>query len=480
MTVSTRGDSVESSGRPGVSESCEPNSADNLLLLNGENELCEGERSTKRPGRRNTVVLSEQYSKVDAARNVKETEDSATVRPYARRNRSKLNRDVTRSNPVDSVHDRGTLPARGYSKDSKGSVFERKNQKVKDVLSMSATSNGDITKMVASVNQLNKGFVSLRGIEAPKNLPRVEVSKTMMDMDASKFLPDNKRFEQLQVPCQNPTTDLSSENLDVVERRELAVSFGPGFPGKVEKKIVDEINTDHVEEFSTISIRDIKNVQAEQVSRSDTARKQFDSDPSCAHNIHGLEANLGHELCTNLTHNSSNILLVGQTSKLEGVPTLVGDPMVKENSEVKASEEHAESVDNDEYVRGKNSAADFIYKVDEGKRTEVQGESTQVPANVGAQVLVASEAEGRKGVSEFVHKDTGTCNISSKKSSLIDRPLARIDVHACELPKTTISAEDTTVLGFQSVSGNLINKVHEESVLEEARIIQVVPLTPTP
>ncbi|PSR89682.1 Chromatin modification-related protein EAF1 B like, partial [Actinidia chinensis var. chinensis] len=53
LATSPHGDSVESSGRPGDPTICEPNCADNLLLLDGESEHFEGERNSLHPTRSN-------------------------------------------------------------------------------------------------------------------------------------------------------------------------------------------------------------------------------------------------------------------------------------------------------------------------------------------------------------------------------------------------------------------------------------------
>nr|CAD1828645.1 unnamed protein product [Ananas comosus var. bracteatus] len=81
LAASPHGDSVESSGRPGSSMGREPNIADNLLLLDGDNSN------------------REQSSQIDGGHNAKESEDSPIFRlgvksqAYARRNRSRSSRD---------------------------------------------------------------------------------------------------------------------------------------------------------------------------------------------------------------------------------------------------------------------------------------------------------------------------------------------------------------------------------------------------
>ncbi|KAF8088527.1 hypothetical protein N665_0538s0025 [Sinapis alba] len=138
-TASPPGDSVESSGRPGVSE---PNTADNLLLFDSDNKSLEGQY----PNKRSRTSESQRSFKVNYSRGKKETEESAIFRPYARRNRSKINRDPARASSTELVQSRGggglstSLSVRKESVDVKGSDSEAGNHKTRPT---SATSNGN-------------------------------------------------------------------------------------------------------------------------------------------------------------------------------------------------------------------------------------------------------------------------------------------------------------------------------------------------
>ena len=55
-TASSHGDSVGSNGRLGGPTVCEPNSANNLLLFDGENEIFN--KDSLHPSRRNNIVPS--------------------------------------------------------------------------------------------------------------------------------------------------------------------------------------------------------------------------------------------------------------------------------------------------------------------------------------------------------------------------------------------------------------------------------------
>ncbi|CAH8361056.1 unnamed protein product [Eruca vesicaria subsp. sativa] len=148
-TASPPGDSVESSGRPGVSE---PNTADNLLFFDSENKSLEGDKNSQYRIKRSRTC----EFKVNHSQGRKETEDSAIFRPYARRNRSKINRDPARSELVQS---RGgglatSLSVRKEAVDVKGSDSEAGNHKTKKVPSATSNGNNTLSKDVVPTNLL--------------------------------------------------------------------------------------------------------------------------------------------------------------------------------------------------------------------------------------------------------------------------------------------------------------------------------------
>ncbi|XP_073272845.1 chromatin modification-related protein EAF1 B-like isoform X1 [Primulina huaijiensis] len=103
FTASLYGDSVESSGRLAAAV-CEPNSADNLMLLDAEHEYSEGDRNSFHPIRGN-VVPPEQSSERDGSHKTREHGDSSAFglprKAYKRRYRSRSNRDGARSGSSD-------------------------------------------------------------------------------------------------------------------------------------------------------------------------------------------------------------------------------------------------------------------------------------------------------------------------------------------------------------------------------------------
>lgn len=143
LAASPPGDSVESNGRPGAPPACDPNSADNLLLFDGENDFLKGERNSTNSARSN-IGPSEQSSQLDGSQHAKESGDSAAFglprKAYRRRNRSRPSRDGARSSSTDVVPSRGghaSFASRHVPRDAKGLVVDADNQKDHTVSSKS-------------------------------------------------------------------------------------------------------------------------------------------------------------------------------------------------------------------------------------------------------------------------------------------------------------------------------------------------------
>ncbi|XP_047939888.1 chromatin modification-related protein EAF1 B-like isoform X7 [Salvia hispanica] len=156
FTASPRRDSVESCGRPGTTL-CDPNSADNLLLFEAENEFSEGSRS-----RRSSVKQSDQSFQMDVGLKTREQGDSATFslprKAYKRRNRSWPNRDGARLsststdvNPAQGLHET-PLPFRHVPKDVEVLSSDANNQNIRSNLNSKPTSpsNDILPKAVAT------------------------------------------------------------------------------------------------------------------------------------------------------------------------------------------------------------------------------------------------------------------------------------------------------------------------------------------
>ncbi|KAL5230800.1 hypothetical protein ABZP36_029576 [Zizania latifolia] len=99
--ASPHGDSFESTGKPGSSLCRETNTADNLMLLGGDNNDVVEEKNIKRGTKRTNTAQSKPLLPTDGHDNAKQAEDSVLSRlgvksqAYVRRNRSKPCREIT-------------------------------------------------------------------------------------------------------------------------------------------------------------------------------------------------------------------------------------------------------------------------------------------------------------------------------------------------------------------------------------------------
>lgn len=210
MTASPHGDSVDSSARPGVPSLSEPNTADNLLLFDGENELLEGEKRSLHSNKRNNIAPSEQSSRIGGNQNAKETEDSAIFRPYARRNRSKPNHGP-----------------RGGSRDLKGIISDTNKQKDHNVLSVSKPKptglNGEVlSKDPTSNNPLGNELVGARACQTASG--NASVPEDNLDIGMNKNFKEDQRIVPSQDDIVQNSVVLASREAKAVGERDLGTS----------------------------------------------------------------------------------------------------------------------------------------------------------------------------------------------------------------------------------------------------------------
>ncbi|XP_059431988.1 chromatin modification-related protein EAF1 B-like isoform X2 [Corylus avellana] len=478
LAASPHGDSVESSGRPGVPAVCEPNSADNLLLFDGENELLEAERSSIQPSRRNNIAPSEQSSQMDGSQNAKESEDSAIVRPYARRNRSR--------HPIRDG-------ARG--RDGKGMMSETNNAKDQNIPSVSnpksASSNGDlVSKIVSSDNQLDTDLDGVRALGTPgRSLPEGK-----LDIKAPKNLRDNQHDQPSQVSSQQTTIDMASGVPDLVGERHQVVSAGfEHSPCATTTKDENETSSGQLNGFSSIKI-DRKSILNEgQNSNAALGTKGLDPECSSTQASLGLDVNNDSDMCTNTRKVVSNGNTMEQTSNFEETINLAGCEVVKEKNESNSVDKKndTKAIDKTSETKAVDSGPiidachDSVYQNHSGNgsvveveedmhlnRSELQNE-VKYPSNVeGVQQNehTASETEGKVD-------DVLVDNSNPSKENIGTGGLQeRMDISNRELPGAALSGMDASAAPEpQTCSGNslkLADKAHEDSILEEARIIE--------
>ncbi|XP_020539175.1 chromatin modification-related protein EAF1 B isoform X2 [Jatropha curcas] len=475
LTASPHGDSVESSGRPGAHTVCEPNSADNF---DGENEILEGNRHTKHPNRRSNIIPSEQSSQMDGTQNPKESEDSAIVRPYARRNRSRPNRDGARSSSTDVVQSSGghgsLLHVHRVLKDVKGSISETNNQKDQIIPSVSytkcTTSNGDVASQIEMTNV--KSNMELDGalvMEAKSSSPKGSLPEDRLDATETNILKDNQRDQLSEVDAQKTPMDMASGECDNVGGKEKVISAAPEYPPNA---TADKPNNEN-DSTQLNGFGDLKGDCNEGQNANGTiGTKGLDSESSCTQNSLCLDANNESDVCINGENNDSNGILVNRTSESERMQTLVAGEMGNEKNETEATDKSA-VIKEDNNLMLQNNSVNDSFKIEE----EIQS-CSDLQKELKCSNFDVLERSGNAASKT----DKKLCNVldddSSPNKEIVCSGGSRgsADLSVPESHESTLSKKNSSITRDpQSCSDSpliMIDKAHEDSILEEARIIE--------
>ncbi|KAF8402099.1 hypothetical protein HHK36_013051 [Tetracentron sinense] len=490
LTASPHGDSVESSGRPGAPTGRESNSADNLLLFDGENDLLEGERNSVNPSSSN-IAPSEQSSQLDVGHNAKESEDSMMFRfvvksqAYARRNRSRSNRDSARACSTDLVPVRdgsgsSNLPSSRHGfRDAKGSMCEantRKDLTVSSICNSKSTSPNGNAVLKTSDNQLNMELDAVQAHGTATVLTKVDPPKGESDVKVSKDLRDGEHNQHPLVNAQQTPITMTFAAPVFAEEREDGISAClERMPCAAMAKTENQTSVDQLNGFSNLN-RVGKDVQNEgQNSSAVFSTKGLDSESSCTQINLSLDGNNASDQCLNLRTLNSNGNPKEQALEFQGTPSIAGVNTVKENSEVKAVDAVAIIIKDQNSIHQNHSNNISQVKVEDeicDSRSDLQNEMKSL-TNIERMELnghTVSKPERKLG-------NLLSDNPSSKRASFCPGRLqSTMDSSSCELPEATLPGRDSIAASeLQTCAGNhlkLANKAHEDSILEEARIIE--------
>ncbi|MCL7026019.1 hypothetical protein MKW94_030186 [Papaver nudicaule] len=466
LTASPPGDSVESSGRPGATTGRETNTADNLLLFDTENDIVEGERNSKRPNR-STIPPSEQSSQLNGTHNAKESEDLAIRlavkgQAYARRNRSRTSRDGARASTTDltpSGDGKGTsaLPSsRHASRNVKGSLSEVVIKKEHPVASISNLKhrnvNGDVVpKNVGSGNQMDME------VDAPLS----PVKDTGLDkegtLEAKSDATTSKNLKEIQANEPNPSPNLIAD-ADPVPNTSKIVS--PEMPGETaEIPSGPDLSKENL-------VTDREEMVNEGLSKITVCNKNCIDSESSFMQI----GDTFNDHCPIIRKNNTDLNPKEQVSLIEESPDIavVGD---KESSGTK----DVRPVAGDNCFPVHQTLSRPPVKVEEetfdsrsGLENEVElAGNVQRMESTSNSVPKAEKELGNPLVDEPGNETKATHPQGRTSSTLVssqsDKPDAR---HSGRGPEVAPELNSSTG------SIRIANKAHEDSVLEEARIIE--------
>ncbi|KAL5977580.1 hypothetical protein ACLOJK_041478 [Asimina triloba] len=467
LTASPHGDSVDSSGRPGVPAGREPNIADNLLLFDGENDTHDGEKKSVQPTRRGKIASSEQSSQQDGSHNAKESEDSAIFRlgmknqAYARRNRTRSSRDASSTDLHPSGHGNGSsvFPSRHVAKDAKGPLREARMDKDRTVSSIcnskTTSPNGNpISKILASENQMDMELDAAQTHDTMTDLSRVRVSE-----DGA----DTAKIEQTQ-----------NSQASLVREGEGKVSAGTGCVSKAKTESLS--NVVPLNGFK-IANRDSSALENEGQNKrthnvdtvaADICKKGLDSESSCTQIRHSLEDNVD----SNLPDVPRKINSSPNGCSKEQLPAVEETTLVKESDQVKENE-------------AKVHEADAI--VDDAKPTnsdihvKAQDEMSHGISDLHSELKSTTNDEAMEPTAHIALKLDGnpSNSVADKSNPKMTDSCSQVGLPGssnAEPSEPTVPSKDSAVASeLQNCpenSSKLVDGMHEDAILEEARIIE--------
>lgn len=475
LVTSPTGDSVESSGRPGAPPAYEPNSADNLMLFDGEKDL-KGETNSIHSSRCN-VGPSEHSSQLVESQIVKGSGDSAAFglprKAYKRRNRSRPSRDGARSSSTDVVPSHGgnasSLPSRHVPRDTKGLTLDTDNQKDNNV---SSNSNSKPTSPNYSM------------------APKVESSDRRLDSElddvkADANVPNNSHDDQpnqlLESDAQKGIIYMTPANPKPHEEREETAILGCA-PSPAMAKVDDSVASTQMNGFSGArgdSVNILSEVQEKEIVLHTNG---LDSE-SCLRQTSPIgDGHIGSEICANLVNGGSDTNTKEETVALEETTNMVGNRSVEATNETKADGfcSVIEDDNNSFHKRHQESHQESHFNmIDEEPLKDVSASLIETKDCRAVEVMEPDELTSNE-------KERKQSNLLGSNSSLVNENecvggrQSLMDSSIPENPETTLPARVNAVSPgpptSSQVNMELVTKVHEDSILEEARVIEVSTL----
>ncbi|CAH9074311.1 unnamed protein product [Cuscuta epithymum] len=477
FTASPHGDSVESSGRPGDSQLCEPNSADNLNLFDGENKLIEGERTSRRLSRNNIAPLGKS-TQIDGSQNVKELGDSVALgvprKAYKRRYRTKTSRDGSRSNSNDVLTRGGhgfSLPSYSVTNDSKGLASDAEKQWGRNITGHPTSSNGGVTSKTVPSNK--KVMVEPDTIKAAE--PMTEMSKVCQPNDAPDIIFStvaiHSQHNQRAVAHESPT-EVSIKGTELLSEKEK-VGLG-GIETKLSdlEKVDDQVSSRQMSGSNGAKV-DRKRISSDSkhISGAFTTRG-LDSSSSCTQTSHSLTEK-DSEICTEPINIYSTVNNMTDQSYVSVRDSVLEDNIVKDVKEIKADEtcgfvsEECYSVQKNHKHNGfEPQLGDELVRNESTLQSETKDKVLIIDKeSIGA---AASETEVKPCISGSVNSNNQDTKVCCELPGSFDSSVP-YHTKVAELASIPRVAHE----GNQSeIKIKLVTRPDEDSILEEARIIE--------
>ncbi|KAK9757174.1 hypothetical protein RND81_01G145600 [Saponaria officinalis] len=443
LTASPRGDSVESSGRLGLTTVCEPNSADNF---DGEDEILQSDRKSTRP-ERSSIIPSEDSSQLDRTQNIKYLEDSPVSQSkegqlYRRRNRSRPNRDDPRSDSADmaSHGEHGSCMPSHY---------------------------GLLSKPVASENQVETKSDGTHVIQSTSS----RVSKLVeekLNLSTSKEKLQEVHNLSLK-PDESPTASRTVEPAIVVGRANVDTLDVDRPSSSGAEKIEYHASSTKLNGTAKVNGDDNCTATDALINNVPVTTMDVDSESSCSRTnvIVDGNGNIDSDLCANLMNVDSNGS--AKEPKLNVVKNLVSEDnkMASDDNVTNAMETVSCIKEDQSFIdhQGNWSAGEDKAEVD-GSKSSLQSETK------GVSYVERQERHDNNEMNTDKELDQRENFVPEMDSSCSVRP-PPVDPAFGELNRNGFSGQPS-VLETQSGTENQskpLDKAQEDRILEEARTI---------
>ncbi|KAK4440472.1 Chromatin modification-related protein EAF1 A [Sesamum alatum] len=473
FTASPHGDSVESSGRPGATP-CEPNSADNLMLFDAEQELSEGGRSFLHPSR-SAVVPSDQSFQIDGNHKTKEHGDTAAFglprKAYKRRYRSRPNRDGARSGSMDVNPTRGyhasSIPSRHGPRDAQGLVSDTENQHISLDPKPTSSIDGTLHKTVSADGQHDMELDGLKSVESTKDLIKGVPVDATLDVIASINSHDEQGNQQsLSGPAKTPN-QIGSSRLEAIQATEEMNSAIVGCQTSVtDTKVENKSSSCQINGFCRKG-GDEKTNDA-QNSSAPCSINMLGSESSCTRTSLSIAGKNDIEMCTGTMNVDSNGDLKNRTSE-DVTPAIESDKFVKEKKDTAGTD--SSTLVNKETACHIQQENGFRLQPEEESERDKYAFISEVKDKVIEVCGSIRSESGRKSMDPLV-ENTGPqieTSYDVRRQDCID--VSDSGLHDSRfLPRVSnVSTEAQTSSGPDS---RFASKIDEDSILKEAKIIE--------
>ncbi|CAI9770643.1 unnamed protein product [Fraxinus pennsylvanica] len=479
LTASPHGDCVESSGRPGAPPR-EPNSADNIMLFDGKNEFSEGDQNSSQPSR-SDIAPSEKSSYIGGSQNVKEFGESDAFglprKAYKRRYRSRPSNDRIKSSSTDVVLTRGghgsSLPPLRGPRDVKELVSDAENYNHQNTPSSNSKPTSPMDNIlhmaVPSVSQRDMQLDHVRVVKSTTDSIKDGSPNAASDTNTTKIPLDNQHNQKSVSEAEKSPDQMASDGPEPLQSREEVTSAVIECqPSVIPVKVESQSCSCHMNGLGTEKGNQIKNDA--QNNSTERGTKGLDSESSCTQTILSIDGNNGGEMCTNMRNVDSNGGINNQASVIDGIPNAEGDELFREKRENKAND-NSTSV-----IVGSNSTHQSLQEngiLLKGQE-ELNGNAPALQNEVKGQVIIEGMEAGCHTGSESERKCVILSHDNPEPASINHED--SINSSISKLPKASMAMVSTVVTsGAQNSSVSnlkLASKVPEDSILEEARIIE--------